>query len=229
MIGNSGSFEDQYNLVKDVIDIKKSEYENIGEELDIAEERLQMEEVDEECFDTVAPTVQEREARDRSEDIPVEVDNEDLFTDYDFGPDIGLRESTERGTDIAEELIRNKVSDQEYRSDVQSLNRKQKEIFYHVLKHVKTSSEQFFIFLSGGAGVGKTRVTKTIHQALIRHYNTVPGANPECLHVLLAAPTGKAAYLMGGFTIHTAFKVPPIDFLTYKPLRSDTLNSLRKK
>lgn len=72
-------------------------------------------------------------------------------------------------------------------------------------------------------------MTKTIHQALIRHYNTVPGTDPECLHVLLAAPTGKAAYLMGGFTIHTAFKIAPIEFMTYKPLKSDTLNSLRKK
>lgn len=100
MIGQSESYEDQYNLHKDDIDKKKSEYENIGEELDIAEERLQNEEVDEECFDSIAPSVQEREVRDKAEDLPVEVGNEDLFMDYDIGPDIGLRESTEGGTAI---------------------------------------------------------------------------------------------------------------------------------
>ena len=110
MIGQSESYEDQYNLHKDDIDKKKSEYEKIGEELDIAEERLQNEEVDEECFDPIAPSVQEREVRDKAEDLPVEVGNEDLFMDYDIGPDIGLRESTEGGTDIAKELIRNRVS-----------------------------------------------------------------------------------------------------------------------
>ena len=73
------------------------------------QKRLQNEEEVEECFDTIAPTVQEREVRDRAEDIPVEEGDEDLFMDYDIGPDIGLRESAEGGTDIAEELIRNSL------------------------------------------------------------------------------------------------------------------------
>ena len=71
------------------------------------------------------------------------------------------------------------------------------------------------IFLSGGAGVGKTRVTKAMNQALIRLYNTSPDSPPEQILVLLAAPTGKAAYLIKGQTIHSAFGIPANQGLSY--------------
>ena len=61
---------------------------------------------------------------------------------------------------------------------VLSLNIKQMELFYHVLHSIKTSDKQLKLFLSGGAGVGKTRVTNALYEALIRYLNRVPGENP---------------------------------------------------
>ena len=121
-----------------------------------------------------------------------------MHTEYDIGQDLGITS----GSNIAEENIRNRVGDIEYRSLVRSLNLQQREIFDHILKLAKTSKEQQFVFISGGAGVGKTRLTTTLYQALIRHYNTNLGDNPEQTCVLMMAPSGKAAFLIRGQTIH---------------------------
>ena len=132
-------------------------------------------------FDNISPTIQEQEQRDREKDNHNTDSEEDLFTCYDICPDIGVQTTSNEqpGTDQRQELIRNRITDSQYRMDVRSLNQKQREIFDHILKTVKTSSDQFFIFISGGAGVEKTKKTKTVYEALIRHYNSQPGANPE--------------------------------------------------
>lgn len=54
-------------------------------------------------------------------------------------------------------------------TNVQSLNKEQKEFFYHDLHLIKISNEQFCL-LSGGAGVGKSNVTKALYQAALKYY-----------------------------------------------------------
>ena len=46
-----------------------------------------------------------------------------------------------------------------------------------MLHLIKTSDKPFFCFLSGGAGVGKSHVTKALYQAALKYYNTRPGIN----------------------------------------------------
>ena len=53
----------------------------------------------------------------------------------------------------------NELPDNEYRQMVQTLNKEQKEFFYHVLHLIKTFDEAFYCSLSGGPGVGKSHVT----------------------------------------------------------------------
>lgn len=60
---------------------------------------------------------------------------------------------------------------------VQKLNKEQKEFFYHVLHLIKASDEPFCCFLSGGAGVGKSHLTKALYQAALKYYNTRSGVN----------------------------------------------------
>lgn len=103
----------------------------------------------------------------------------------------------------------NELPDDEYRHIctnifVQTLNKEQKEFFYHVLHLIKTSEEPFYCFLSGGAGVGKSHVTKALYQAALKYYNTRPGINFNETKVLMLAPTGKAAYNIKGNTINSA-------------------------
>jgi len=77
---------------------------------------------------------------------------------YDLFDDMGI---LPRHND-QEELVQNRLHDSDYRELVWSLNIKQKEFFYHLLHSVKTKNEQVTLFLSGGAGIGKSTVTNAL-------------------------------------------------------------------
>ena len=84
--------------------------------------------------------------------------------------------------------------------------------------------------LSGGGGVGKSHLIKSIYQAAIQSYNTKAGEDFHQIKVLLLAPTGKAAYIIKGNTIHSALAVPVSPSLKiYKPLDCSRLNTLRSQ
>ena len=70
---------------------------------------------------------------------------------YDLLDDIGIFPRTNDD----EELQVKRISDEDFRKLVRSLNIKQMEFFYYVLHSIKTSDKQLKLFLSGGAGVGE--------------------------------------------------------------------------
>ena len=122
----------------------------------------------------------------------------------------------------------NELPDDEYRHMAQTLNKEQKEFFYHVLHLIKTSEEPFYCFLSGGAGVGKSHVTKALYQAALKYYCTRPVIDFSQTKVLMLAPTGKAACNIKGSTIHSAFAIPASQSLrNCKSLDSSRLNTIR--
>ena len=115
------------------------------------------------------------------------------------------------------------MPDDEHRGLVQMLNKKQREFFYHALHLIKTSEKPFYAFLSGGGGVGKSRLIKSINQAALKYYNSRAGEDFRRVQILLLAPTGKAAFLIKGNTIDSAFGIPASQSLkNYKPLDSGT-------
>ena len=107
----------------------------------------------------------------------------------------------------------NELPDDEYRHMVQTLNKEQKEFFYHVLHLIKTSEEPFYCFLSGGASVGKSHVTIALYQAALKYYCTRPGIDFLQTKVLMLAPTGQVAYDIKGNTIHSALAIPASQFI----------------
>ena len=93
---------------------------------------------------------------------------------------------------------------------------------------MKTSDKPFYAFLSGAGGVGKSHLIKSIYQAALTYYSAKAGDDFHRVHVLLLAPTGKAAYLIKGNTIHSALAIPASQSLkNYRPLDSGRLNTLR--
>ncbi|KAM7431258.1 hypothetical protein ABFA07_018152 [Porites harrisoni] len=126
-----------------------------------------------------------------------------------------------------EQLVQNRLHDSEYRQLVRSLNIKQKEFFYHVLHSIKTKDDPLTLFLSGGAGVGKTTVTNALYEALTRYLNNVPGENPDEVKLVKVAPTGTAAFYIKGNTLHSAFKIPANRGFQYCTLDTDRLNTIR--
>lgn len=121
------------------------------------------------------------------------------------------------------------MSDDAFRTLAQNLNLKQKEFFYHVYHWLKTETDPLFIFLSGGAGVGKSVVLRALYQALLKYYNHRPGENPDHLKILFCAPTGKASHNIGGNTIHNTFSIPVGRGFKFKPLDMQQLDTMRCK
>ena len=155
----------------------------------------------EDRYDDIAPCTQNIERQHQAEG------DQDLHPDfsgnYNLSDDLGIP-----SVDNSEPLTMNELPDDEYRHMVQTLNKEQKEFFYHVLHLIKTSEEPFYCFLSGGAGVGKSHVTEALYQAALKYYNTRPGIDFSQTKVLMLAPTGKAAYNIKGNIIHSALAIP---------------------
>ena len=63
------------------------------------------------------------------------------------------------------------------------------------------------MFLSEGAGVGKTFLIKAITEYL-KQVLRYPYQNLDQLSVLVTASTGKAAAGINGITVHSAFYLP---------------------
>ncbi len=95
---------------------------------------------------------------------------------------------------------------------------------------IKTSDKPYYAFLSGGGGVGKSHLIKSIYEAALKYYNARAGEDFCHAHIFLLAPTGRAAYLIKGNTIHSALAIPASQSLrNYKQLDSGRLNTLRCK
>ena len=183
------------------------------------------------CYDDVAPQNVQQEEHDALQ--PVEQSDEFIFYDpnkhgkeqgYDIGVDIGLGPRPDQDDT---QVLPGRMPDSEYRNLIRKLNDKQSTILKHVLKHIKTKSDPLFLFLTGGAGVGKSVVVQALFQSLHRFLCAVEGQDPEDCKILITAPTGKAAYNVEGLTLHNAFRIDPNK--RHRELSSDALNTLQMK
>ncbi|CAF1035111.1 unnamed protein product, partial [Brachionus calyciflorus] len=114
---------------------------------------------------------------------------------------------------------------EEYSKLISCLNNKQYRYLMNFMSLFK-NNEKIFHFVTGGAGVGKSTLIKAIFQSILRYNNSIEGNIPSNLKVVLCAPTGKAAFLIEGLTLHHAFKLP-INSFSYSELSSDIANTLR--
>ena len=202
------SFQEHYLARYDEIGEQMKQYAVCSEDLDEIQQHLNDDNEDQ--FDSIAPVTQDTELQDEDEG-----NHPDLNEQYDMSEDIGIPSTTQNN----EPLILHEMQDDEYRGMVQSLNKKQKEFFQHALHFIKTSDNPFYAFLSGGGGVGKSHFIKSIYQAAIKYYNSKADEDFHQVKVLLLAPTGKAAFIIKGNTIHSALAVPASQSLkNYKPL-----------
>ncbi|KAI8116853.1 ATP-dependent DNA helicase PIF1 [Lucilia cuprina] len=112
---------------------------------------------------------------------------------------------------------------------VRSLNNKQKLYLSHLLHNIKLG-HPFYEFVASGAGVGKSRLISAIYQSVNYRQNYLPGNDPNVIKVLLCAPTGKAAFGIGGATLHSMFSLPiNQSSAELRPLTNDTANTLYSK
>ncbi|XP_078383840.1 uncharacterized protein LOC144666317 [Oculina patagonica] len=228
LIKDCQTYQERFEQVKHEVINNKHQYEYHSEILDKAIEDINNAECDN--FDNVAPNTEHINKQDCAvQDKPSELfgcfdpGKNKQHSQYDLLDDIGI---FPRSND-QEELLSKRMTDDDYRSLVRSLNEKQRQFFYHVLHSIKTRDDPLRLFLSGGAGVGKSTVTNALYEALIRYLNTIAGENPDDIKLVKTAPTGKAAFNIKGNTLHAAFKIPANRGFEYCTLDSDRLNTIR--
>ncbi|XP_026187397.1 uncharacterized protein LOC113145179 [Mastacembelus armatus] len=127
----------------------------------------------------------------------------------------------------------NNISRSEGLSLIRSLNELQLSIFYKIRqwclnKASGQNPEPLHVFITGGAGTGKSHLIKAIQYEAIRLLSPTCH-NPDNICVLLTAPTGIAAYNLNAATIHSTFNIGKDIRLPYIPLGDEKLNSLRAK
>ena len=116
----------------------------------------------------------------------------------------------------------------EYHTLVNTLNIEQRRLHDHILHLIKEKAPAWQTFVSGGAGVGKSHLLKAIDQSIKRWYLRLPGRDFTKTPVIIMAPTGTAAYNVGGLTIHSALNIPPNrDLGEFEHLTFEKANTLR--
>ena len=101
--------------------------------------------------------------------------------------------------------------------NIRSLNAKQRQLFEVIhnwsrdyMKNLSSKTikniKPFHIFLTGGAGVGKSHLIKNIYMSISKVLMYKDG-HPEKPRILLLAPTGVAAINTDGTTIHTTLGI----------------------
>lgn len=206
------------------IDKQMMQYAVCSEDLHEIEQHVHNTDYNDEHFDSIAPNTQSIELQDEA------VGTEDLHPDfsesYDLSNDLGIPSISLNN----EPLILNELPDCDYRQMVQTLNKEQKEFFYHILNQIKTSETTFYCFLSEGAGVGRSHLTKALCQAALKYYKTRAGDDFHKIKDILLAPAGKAAYTIKGNTVHSTLAIPANQSLkNHKLLDSRRLHTLRSQ
>ena len=121
------------------------------------------------------------------------------------------------------------MSDEEMKDALVSLNAQQLSFVYHVLRHVREKAEPLRLFLTGGAGVGKSTTINAVYEMCFRFF---PFNNDGLVFekspcVLKLAPTGVAAFNIGGYTFHNALRLKlRRSARTYPPLGDESRHQL---
>ena len=97
--------------------------------------------------------------------------------------------------------------------DISILNAEQRQLFDRVMNHYLSSDpNQLLLHVDGAAGTGKSKCIDLIsaHMAYHAADQAVRRGEPvdECDPVIRAAPTGVAAYIIAGSTLHSLLRLP---------------------
>nr|XP_055075157.1 uncharacterized protein LOC129454640 [Misgurnus anguillicaudatus] len=235
---NFNTYEDFYNngavncgsnitKVKCIVNANRALFEKESDEIDRAQLLLEQGVNLEDAWALLCPET-ERERNEclnlmKHKVLPDEKDSDTLI------PDLAANARTAFTIDASNATM----SRDEALSLLRSLNTEQTAIFHKVRKWCLQkvygeNSEPFFLFVTGGAGTGKSHLIKAIYYESCRLLSQLSD-NPDDRTVILCASTGVAAYNIGAATIHNTFSIGANVKLPYQPLSDDKINSLRSK
>uniref|UniRef100_A0A8C4ZZC5 ATP-dependent DNA helicase n=1 Tax=Gadus morhua TaxID=8049 RepID=A0A8C4ZZC5_GADMO len=210
--------------VKEVVDLNRSLFEVDADELDRCQEVAGHHGAHDEAWADLCPE-SELERLECQEEMSN--NNDTNQNEREAIPDL---QSDTKAT-LSKEFPTHSIQRAEGLSIMRTLNEQQTQIFYKIrawcLDKVNGKNpDPFRVFISGGAGTGKSHLIKAVYYESCRLFARM-SINPDDTHVLLAAPTGVAAYNINGSTIHSTFAITTTAKLPYQPLGDERINSLR--
>ena len=233
LLGGYSTYEEHYHHVKHVI---------IANELKYTQTDVDSVEIDENNFpehvwNQVAPNTESSRAQSLAEGVEplTEMSQEDLEHHANL-----FTSTTQSSVHARFETAANKqeIPADAYRKLLRGLNAKQRQVvMFHrdwckkaviALKQGKPI-EPYHVFVSGPGGVGKSHVIRLIHSDTLKLLRLSGAIEPDDVTVLLTAPTGVAAILINGMTIHSALLLGRGKYGRFQHLNHDKLNSLRSK
>jgi len=228
LYGQYNTYSDHLQAVQNELSVTIKQFEPFDAEVSHAQEVAETAHMQEQ-WDLLAPEVQHSEM-DAATAGSVQSETHAAINpaahghtnSYDLGIDLGLGHATSDSN-----TIRYNMSDDDYFILMKSLNYEQTQFVYDTIHQLKTSKHPVHRFLSGGAGTGKSYVLKALRETAERFYKSRQGENYQQQWTMTLAPTGKAAYIAGGATIHSILHVPANQALTYHRLDYESLNTLR--
>ena len=228
--GESESYATEYGKHEAEILKFAQKYDKKSSQIQAAIERMNEEEAESnaEAMAEIAPSHAQNEADDEEEGCTVSLDyapfdiaRPEAQEQLDIGHEIGA------GTNVRDQMVSGLIPNDEFFKLIRMLNFKQKEIFLHIYQWITTKSEPLNIFITGGAGTGKSVLIKAIDQALLRHYKGQLDANLDAIQVLKMAMTGSAAHNIKGETMHHGLSIPVQQAFT--KLTGEKANSMYNK
>ncbi|XP_072041446.1 uncharacterized protein [Amphiura filiformis] len=218
--------------VQEIVQHNMKEFEPDNSDLDNAWDALQEIPDLQDAWNALNPQGEQQQQDDRLERNLYE-DSDDELAEIEI-PE--LQQSQQQRQDIprcAIETCRPEITEEQAESMMRQLNNKQRQLFNYVTKWCNDKASDhtlspFHIFLTGGAGTGKSHVIKCITYYARKTFLPMT-ENVEEVTVLLLAHMGTAAFNIYGQTICTGLKIPPKGSHHYTPLAEESVNTLRMK
>ena len=207
--GEDGTYKSNFIAKLQEFSPKMTEYEPNAEEYERAVQNLMENGPPEDAWATLAAQTEQERSEDRLQGPTDDPDFSAIAPPEDAQPtDLGLQH-----VEYDHEL--SSVTTQEWLNMILSLNEEQKPVHQFVLEWCTKMSltykttqrpDPFHLFLTGGAGVGKSHVIKTIVQTVRRRLNV--GQSEDDVTVMVCAYMGSAAFNVDGYTLHSSFHLP---------------------
>ena len=227
------TYQNSYTEKEQIITPNRERFEHHVEEVNEAIDNLAENGPPDEGWGNLAPQTEQLRDEERREGATP--DDENVLQAFEVTDDRHAARDL-RLIPHEYDLQSENVSNEEWYNMVTSLNEKQSKVHDFItswctdmiLTHKDERPPAFHIFLTGGAGVGKSHLVRTLVQTATKIFNR--NNQTDSNHVLVCAPTGTAAYNIAGYTIHSAFVLPINESKhdDYIPLSNEKLAGLKE-
>ncbi|XP_052680033.1 uncharacterized protein LOC128160727 [Crassostrea angulata] len=220
-------------LVCNIVNENMKQFQKLTDQLDETWSLMKDMPPLEEAWAQVAPNSEEERMENEEE--------KELLSDEEFlsAVDIPEMKSTPQtnknsySQNVYTEPNPNTITDEKLLQMYRLLNKEQMELLNFIKEWClqvlhSNSHDNFHIFLTGGAGAGKSLLIHCIYHMANKLFHKIR-ETPDDAIILKVAYTGKAALKINGQTIHSAFALKKNMKTQYQPLGENDLNTLRAR